>query len=178
MSTIAHTAHVTHVAGAPRSWVRRHHLEVVVPAAFLLASTVMAGRLVGAVMAEPAAPAPMAPVSISTSGTLAVDGLAAGGTTVSTMKVTNEGAQPIRWAAYPRTTGTAGVADRLAMSVYAPTGAGCSALGSAVSLSTPSAAPLAPGQTATVCVVLTMPADAAAQAGTVTPGISFTGTPA
>jgi len=175
MSTIVHRAHV---APVPRGWVRRHHLEVVVPALFLLASTVMAGRLVGAVMAAPAAPAATAPVSISTAGSLAVDGLAAGGSTVSAMTVTNQGTQPIRWAAYPRTTGTPGVADKLAMSVYAPASGTCATLGSPMGLSTPSAAPLAPGQSATVCVVLSMPADAAAQAGTVTPGISFTGTPA
>ena len=177
MATLLHTAPLV----GTRPHVRVPRLEVVIPTVIMLACAVFGGRLIGAVTSAPPAPVAASAVSIDTSGSLSVAGLGSGGTTVSTLSVTNAGDSPLRWAVYPTTTGTAGVADQLDMQVYLPATSGtcsASALGSAVSLRTPSAAPLAPGETTSVCVVLTMPAAAASTAGTVTPGISFTGTPA
>jgi len=142
----------------------------------LLACAALLGQLIGAVRAE-AASAPTGPVSISTEGRLDTSGLASGATTVSALTITNPGDEPVRWAAYPRVDGTPGVADRLEVAAYAPTGPGCSASGAPVTLGTPSAAPLAPGQSTTLCVVMSLPADAAAIPGSVTPSISVVGTP-
>ena len=161
-----------------RIQIRPAHLRIALPLLMLLACALMLGRLAGTAFAAPASPAAPTPVSIATTGKLAVDGLASGGSTVSTLTVTNNSAAAVRWAAYPTTTGTTGVADKLAMQVYVPTAGSCAASGNPVSLRTPSTAPLAPGESVSVCVVLSMPTSATTQAGTGTPGVAFTGTPA
>jgi len=174
MATLTPTAPLFpgHIAFRPA------HLRIALPLLMLLACALMLGRLAGTAFAAVETTAAPTPVSIATTGKLAVDGLAAGGSTVSALTVTNNSAAPVRWAAYPTTTGTTGVADKLAMQVYVPTAGSCAASGNPISLRTPSAAPLAPGESVSVCVVLSMPTSATAQPGTVTPGVSFTGTPA
>ena len=161
-----------------RIHIRPAHLRIALPLLILLACAVLFGRLAGAAFAAPSPTVAPSPVSIATTGKLAVDGLASGGSTVSTLTVTNNSAGAVRWAAHPTTTGTTGVADKLAMQVYVPTAGSCAASGNPVSLRTPSAAPLAPGESVSVCVVLSMPTSGATKTGTVTPGLAFTGTPA
>lgn len=156
-------------------------IALVLPAFVLLLCAVLMGRLVASAMSDSSTvglASAAAPVDIQASGTLTSAGLASGGSTVSAFTLTNNGDQPVRWSARSTTTGTPGVADRLQMTVAAAGAAGCTAATTPLTLGSPSPAALAPGQSTQVCVTMTMPGTAAAQPGTVTPGVTFVAVPA
>lgn len=156
---------------------------LVAPAAALAVALAATGWLARTALTADAGPildTAATPVAVRVTGELDTAGLAGGGTTASTLTVTNAGDRPLRWALVPQVAGTPEVAT--ALTVAARPGR-CPSGGerSTAAVTAPGALspePLVPGSSTPVCVLLTLPASAAAVPGTLDVSVGIRATPA